>query len=471
MYFLRLLISLLALLMFWACEEGSSNASSAIILPLNEDPSQDNNTLTSSEPYRCISVEVDTDSLNVRISPDTSNAKVGTIERGEQYIIVGRDGNWVNIFYDENLRWVYGLNYTQEVVLPCAKVLNTNELKVYRGPGRSYDSVGTMPEASFWVYEDDSNETQWKRVWYKSGLYWVNTNYLQTEKPDNNTTNEVAIIVNTFSINSAASETINPFVHMTSEINVPVVSYQVSEDNLFRDAQWQNYQSGFNFTLSANEDIKTVYFRVKDRLGRLSETVSSTITYRIPGGVRSINRDDFYTAYRSYFGGLNGQQVTGLNYLLDNFELDEEAAYDNYSVWIRQIAYLLATVKHEVANTYTPITEYGSTYCAGYDGGCTYKGRGYVQLTHRYNYEAMSSVTGADLVTNPTRALEPDIAYTVMSYGSFRGIFTSRKLGNYIQIGLTDYYNARRVINGTDKATLIKGYAIKFQDILSQSAL
>ena len=70
----------------------------------------------------------------------------------------------------------------------------------------------------------------------------------------------------------------------------------------------------------------------------------------------------------------------------------------------------------------------------------------------------------------PLRALEPDIAYTVMSYGSFNGIFTSRKLGNYIKVGLTDYYNARRVINGTDKASLIKGYAQKFQTILVNSA-
>jgi len=82
----------------------------------------------------------------------------------------------------------------------------------------------------------------------------------------------------------------------------------------------------------------------------------------------------------------------------------------------------------------------------------------------------MSPVVGVDLVANPEQALDPDIAYTVMSYGLFNGSFTGRKLGTYVKSGTTDYVNARRVVNGLDKAELIAGYARNFQTVLERSA-
>ncbi len=421
----------------------------------------------------CEAIEITAQSLNVRINPNTSDDKVATVENGEQYVVVGRDGNWVNIWFDEETRWVYGSGYTEDMNLSCGKVINTNSLNVRTGNSTAFDIAGSMKGDSLWVYATQSDDI-WKNIWYKSESLWVHGNYLEQQYSDAPSNSDaIAIIVESFTINSDDLITDTNFVTLTMRVNSSVVSYQVSEERTLSGAQWLDYSESADFTLSSGDGVKQLYLRVKDANGRLSEIVSNSIELKVPVVIsdgRSIDRDLFYAGYRSSYGGLNGQQVTGLNYLLDNFEEDKEAAYTNLSVWSRQIAYLLATTKHEVANTYTPITEYGSKYCARYDGGCTYKGRGYVQLTHKYNYSAMSAITGANLVDYPTRALEPDIAYTVMSYGSFHGIFTSRKLGDYIKSGSTDYYNARRVINGTDKATLIKGYAQTFQSILDNSA-
>jgi predicted chitinase len=185
---------------------------------------------------------------------------------------------------------------------------------------------------------------------------------------------------------------------------------------------------------------------------------------------RTVNDKAFFTAYRRAYGPMNQGQVDGLNQLLARMKTDREPAINSRSTWQRQIAYTFATVKHEVADTYKPITEYGNANCPRYDGGCTYKGRGYVQLTHRYNYRKMSPVVGVDLVAYPGRALEPAIAYRVMSYGMHHGSFTGRRLGDYITSTQTDYLNARRVINGTDRANLIKGYAQKFQSIMEASS-
>jgi predicted chitinase len=50
------------------------------------------------------------------------------------------------------------------------------------------------------------------------------------------------------------------------------------------------------------------------------------------------------------------------------------------------------------------ILESVNSFCPNYDGGCTYRGRGFIQLTHRYNYQSASEAMGVDLVANPEAA-------------------------------------------------------------------
>jgi peptidoglycan hydrolase-like protein with peptidoglycan-binding domain len=120
-----------------------------------------------------------------------------------------------------------------------------------------------------------------------------------------------------------------------------------------------------------------------------------------------------------------------------------------------QIAYIMATVEHEVAGTYRPIREFGgpSKWYA------PYYGRGYVQLTHRSNYQKYSNILGIDLVGNPDRALEPQIALFVLVHGMANGTFTGRRLGQYVNVNHTDFYNARRVVNWIDRAQHIANLA------------
>jgi predicted chitinase len=42
--------------------------------------------------------------------------------------------------------------------------------------------------------------------------------------------------------------------------------------------------------------------------------------------------------------------------------------------------------------------------------GEKFKGRGYIQLTGRYNYQKAGQVLGVDLISNPARAAEPELA-------------------------------------------------------------
>ncbi len=157
---------------------------------------------------------------------------------------------------------------------------------------------------------------------------------------------------------------------------------------------------------------------------------------------------------------------------------------------LKHIAYMLATAKLETANTFNPINEYGgnSYFERMYDpvlgkdsnrrqmakdnenttqgDGVKYHGRGFVQLTWKKNYRRMKEKFGVDLINHPEKALEHELAMKIMIYGMEEGSFTNKKLTDYINESKTDYLNARRIINGTDRASDIKNYAEKIEKCL-----
>ena len=179
-----------------------------------------------------------------------------------------------------------------------------------------------------------------------------------------------------------------------------------------------------------------------------------------------IDKNKFLFMYEANaFKPMNNSQQDGLLLLLSCFE-DDDHIQD-----IRWIAYMLATVFHECAGTWKPIEEYGKGKGRKYGladpvSGHVYYGRGYVQLTWAGNYKTMGKTLGVDLYNDPDLALIPDIAYKIMSQGMRSGSFTGASLKSKIHDDVCDYFNARRIINGTDCAEKIAGYAEKFETIL-----
>jgi putative chitinase len=187
------------------------------------------------------------------------------------------------------------------------------------------------------------------------------------------------------------------------------------------------------------------------------------------------NREKFFAGYRQKIGRLSQSQVEGLDDLLSFVESDESMEDE------RHIAYVLATTLHECAATWKPIKERGGVaYLSKYEGrkdlgntqkgdGVKYAGRGFTQITGRANYTYFAMRLDVDLVENPDLALQPKIAYQIMSIGMLEGKFTGKALDDYINDSKTDYKGARRVINAMDKAALIASYAVKFEAILTGS--
>jgi len=183
---------------------------------------------------------------------------------------------------------------------------------------------------------------------------------------------------------------------------------------------------------------------------------------------------EFFEAVRPLFGGsLSQAQVDGFKII---FEAWRKVGSGNE----RDLAYILATAYHETARTMQPVRETLATTDAKakerltkawksgklpwvksdyWSGG--WFGRGFVQLTHRANYVKASEKLGIDLVSDPSKAMIPEVSALILVRGMQEGWFTGMKLAD-----AADFREARRVVNGTDRASQIAMYADAFLSAL-----
>lgn len=180
----------------------------------------------------------------------------------------------------------------------------------------------------------------------------------------------------------------------------------------------------------------------------------------------------FFAAVRPLFGGsLTQEQVDGMSAILGAWQRHGDR--DS-----RKLAYILATARHETAAFRYMREIWGPTaaqkrYEGRKDLGNTLRGdgkkvmgRGFVQITGRRNYADWSKRLGVDLVKEPQLAERHELAASILVQGMMIGTFTTRSLDDYIDKNAADYIGARRIVNGTDRAALIAGYAVELEQAL-----
>lgn len=68
---------------------------------------------------------------------------------------------------------------------------------------------------------------------------------------------------------------------------------------------------------------------------------------------------------------------------------------------------------------------------------------------------------------HPELALRLDIATRTLFLGMMKGSFTGRKVADYFGPDKEDWVNARRIVNGLDRANLIATYAKSYYAAIS----
>ena len=202
----------------------------------------------------------------------------------------------------------------------------------------------------------------------------------------------------------------------------------------------------------------------------------------------AINKKSFFDYVRGHLfdGSLKPSQVEGLTAILNRWEGFMAAADD------RWLAYILATAHHETGRTMQPVRE---TFAATDDAaikilekaykagklawvkhppywrrdadGKSWLGRGLVQLTHKFNYERMSTATGVDLVARPELAMDLATSVEIIFHGMVHGSFTGKKLVDYFAGANQNWEDARRIINGNDKKQLVASYGREYYAAIS----
>lgn len=180
---------------------------------------------------------------------------------------------------------------------------------------------------------------------------------------------------------------------------------------------------------------------------------------------RLANEAAFFAGVRDVTGGLSQPQVDVVKSMI--------AATAHWPLgWL---AYGLATAWHEAL--FKPQPEWGfgrgRPYAALGAHGQSQYGRGLVQLTWDKNYEWADKALGLDgkLLANFNLALEPDIAVRILVKGMEEGAFTGHGLSKHLpgwRGTHEQFVEARRIINGTDKAEKIAKEADGFQRALEQ---
>lgn len=113
----------------------------------------------------------------------------------------------------------------------------------------------------------------------------------------------------------------------------------------------------------------------------------------------------------------------------------------------------IATISVETG-TFAPVKEWGGPQYldAIYDGradlgntepgdGSLYRGRGFVQITGRWNYEHFGKEIGLDLISNPDLSLDPNVAAQI-----FAAFFFERGAARFAEA--RDWFRVRKSVNG-----------------------
>lgn len=131
-----------------------------------------------------------------------------------------------------------------------------------------------------------------------------------------------------------------------------------------------------------------------------------------------------------------------------------------------QTAYILATAYWETARTMEPVREAfwlteewrrkNLRYYPWY-------GRGFVQLTWEANYKKAGEKLGRDFLSDPDAVMDAGASAKIIVLGMMEGWFTGKALPLYVNDKASDYRQARRVVNGMDRADEIAALARAYE--------
>lgn len=175
------------------------------------------------------------------------------------------------------------------------------------------------------------------------------------------------------------------------------------------------------------------------------------------------------------------QAELGISAIIDEFESRQLTD-------LRWLAYILATAYHETGKTIQPIEEDGRGRGRKYGNNIKfdgtmyttpdkiYYGRGVTQNTWYEIYDMLTKDAAKedknwDFLNKPELLLTMECSIWATFHCMIHGKYTGVGLPRYFNNAVTDWINARRIINGLDKAVVISEYAATFYNCLKDNSV
>lgn len=138
-------------------------------------------------------VRITASSLRVRKSNSTSSGILGNLPNGTVVSYTGENNGWLKIQYQGQTGWISkqyttpagGANVAQAPVATkpsggTTKYVTASTLNVRKGPGTSYEAIGSLSNgAQVTVY---SSSNGWSKIAHASGTAYVSSQYLSSSK-------------------------------------------------------------------------------------------------------------------------------------------------------------------------------------------------------------------------------------------------------------------------------------------------
>ncbi|MGL5694591.1 MAG: SH3 domain-containing protein [Peptostreptococcaceae bacterium] len=161
--------------------------------------------------------KVNTDGLNVRSGPSTTNSVVGKLNKGDKVEVISESNGWSKILYKNkecyvSSRYLDGNNSNngsgnesdKPETIKETKVVNTNSLNVRSGPATSYSKIGTLSKGS--KVEVISESKGWSKILYNNKEAYVSSEYLSKvssgNENNNNNDNKPEVVKETKVVNT-----------------------------------------------------------------------------------------------------------------------------------------------------------------------------------------------------------------------------------------------------------------------------
>ena len=147
----------------------------------------------------------------------------------------------------------------------------------------------------------------------------------------------------------------------------------------------------------------------------------------------------------------------------------------------RKVAYILGTAYHETGAFTIPLEwASGEDYEFWADlgnnslgDGPRYKGRGYIQLTGKVNYQRYEDLLGVSLVAQPELAEQPGIAAFIAVHAINNNNTTRNAAAHQVYLNNGDFWSMTRIINAypPDVTSMIVGYCEEYLPRLTSGDL